>query len=37
VIIAVITVGMMQSAVYKIVDVVTVRHRLMSAVWTVCV
>jgi hypothetical protein len=30
-----ITVGMMQSAVYKIVDMVTVRHRLMSAVRTV--
>jgi hypothetical protein len=32
-----ITVRVMQSAVYKIVDMITVRHRLMSAVWTVCV
>jgi hypothetical protein len=30
-----ITMGMMQSAVYKIVDMVTMRHRFMSAVWTV--
>jgi hypothetical protein len=30
-----ITVGMMQSAVYEIVDVVTMRHRFMSAFWTV--
>jgi hypothetical protein len=28
---------MVQPAVYEIVDVVTVRHRFMSAVWTVCV
>ncbi|WP_172900060.1 hypothetical protein [Bradyrhizobium erythrophlei] len=34
-IITMITMGMMQSAVYKIVDMVTMRHRLMSAVWTV--
>jgi hypothetical protein len=32
-----ITVGMMQSAVYKIVDMVAMRHRLMSAVWAMCV
>jgi len=37
VIIAMIAVRMMESAVYKIVDMITVRHRLMSAVWTVCV
>jgi hypothetical protein len=30
-----ITMGMMQSAVYKIVDMVTMRHCFMSAVWTV--
>ena len=30
-----ITMGMMQSAVYKIVDMVTMRHSFMSAVWTV--
>jgi len=30
-----ITVGMVQPAVYKIVDMVTMRHRFMSAVWTV--
>ena len=30
-----IPVRMMQSAVYKIVDMVTMRHGLMSAVWTV--
>ncbi len=30
-----ITVGMMQPAVYKIVDMVTMRHRFVSAVWTV--
>jgi hypothetical protein len=28
-----ITVRVMQSAVHKIVDMITVRHRLMSAVW----
>ena len=37
VIITMITMGMMQSAVYKIVDMVTMRHRFMSAVWTVYV
>jgi len=37
VIIAMIAVRMVQPAVYKIVDMVTVRHRFMSAVWTVCV
>jgi len=37
VIIAMIAVRMMKSAVYKIVDMITVRHRLMPAVWTVCV
>jgi hypothetical protein len=36
-IIAMITVRMMQPAVYEIVDMVTMRHRFMSAVWTVCV
>ena len=30
-----ITMGMMQSAVYKIVDMVTMRHSFVSAVWTV--
>ena len=30
-----ITMGMMQPPVYKIVDMVTMRHRFMSAVWTV--
>jgi hypothetical protein len=30
-----ITMGMMQSAVYKIVEMVTMRHRFMPAVWTV--
>ncbi|KRQ91695.1 hypothetical protein [Bradyrhizobium valentinum] len=34
-IIAMITVRMVQPAVYKIVDMVTMRHRFMSAVWTV--
>jgi hypothetical protein len=34
-IITMITMGMMQPPVYKIVDVVTMRHRFMSAVWTV--
>jgi hypothetical protein len=28
---------MVQPTVHEIVDVVTVRHRFMSAVWTVCV
>jgi hypothetical protein len=32
-----ITMRMVQSAVYEIVDMVTVRHRFMTAVWTVCV
>lgn len=36
-IIAMITVGMVQPAIYEIVDMVTMRHRFMSAVWTVCV
>jgi hypothetical protein len=35
VIITMITVGMMEPAVYKVVDMVTMRHRFMSAVWTV--
>jgi hypothetical protein len=30
-----ITMGMMQSTIYKIVDMVTMRHCFMSAVWTV--
>jgi hypothetical protein len=30
-----ITMGMMQSALYKIVEMVTMRHRFMPAVWTV--
>jgi hypothetical protein len=32
-----IAMGMMQSAVYEIVDVVAMRHRFVSAIWTVCV
>jgi hypothetical protein len=32
-----ITVRMVEPAVYEIVDMVTMRHRFMSAVWTVCV
>jgi hypothetical protein len=32
-----ITVRMVQPAVYKIVDMVTMRHLFMSAVWTVFV
>ena len=32
-----IAVRMVQPAVYEIVDMVTMRHRFMSAVWTVCV
>jgi hypothetical protein len=32
-----ITMGMMQPAVYKIVDMVAMRHRFVSAVWTVLV
>jgi hypothetical protein len=32
-----ITVRMVQSAVYEIVDMVTMRHLFMPAVWTVCV
>lgn len=32
-----VTVRMVQSTVYKIVDVVTMRHLFMSAVWTMCV
>jgi len=30
-----ITVRMVQPTVHKIVDMVTMRHRFMSAVWTV--
>jgi hypothetical protein len=30
-----ITMGMMQSAVYEIVHMVAMRHRFMSTVWTV--
>jgi hypothetical protein len=30
-----ITVRMVQPAVYEIVDMVAMRHRFMSAVWTV--
>jgi hypothetical protein len=37
VIIAVIAVRMVQPAVYEIVDVVAVRHRFVSAIWTVYV
>jgi hypothetical protein len=37
VIVAMITMRMVQPAVYEIVDVVTMRHLFMSAVWTVCV
>jgi hypothetical protein len=36
-IIAMIAVRMVQPAVYEIVDMVTMRHLFMSAVWTVCV
>jgi hypothetical protein len=36
-IVAMIAVRMVQPAVYEIVDMVTMRHRFMSAVWTVCV
>jgi hypothetical protein len=32
-----IAVRVVQPAVYKIVDMVTMRHHFMSAVWTVCV
>jgi hypothetical protein len=32
-----IAVRMMQPTVYEIVDVVTMRHRFMSVVWTVLV
>jgi len=32
-----ITMRMVQSAVYEIVDMITMRHRFMSAVRTVCV
>ena len=34
-IIAMITVRMVQPAVYQIVDMVAMRHLFMSAVWTV--
>jgi hypothetical protein len=37
VIIAMIAVRMVQPAVYEIVDMVTMRHLFMTAVWTVCV
>ena len=37
VIVAMITMRMVQPAVYEIVDVVTMRHLFMPAVWTVCV
>ncbi|HXL31403.1 MAG TPA: hypothetical protein VN968_19230 [Bradyrhizobium sp.] len=36
-IIAMITVRMVQPAVYEIINVVTMRHLFMSAVWTVSV
>jgi len=32
-----ITMRMVQPAVYEIVDMVTMRHRFVSAIWTVCV
>ena len=32
-----ITVGMVQPTVHEIVDMVAMRHRFMSAIWTVCV
>jgi hypothetical protein len=32
-----IAVRMVQPAVYKIVDMVPMRHRFVSAIWTVCV
>jgi len=32
-----VAVRVMESAIYKIVDMITMRHRLMSAAWTVCV
>jgi hypothetical protein len=35
VIIAMVTVRMVQTTVYEVVDMVTMRHRFMSAVWTV--
>jgi hypothetical protein len=37
VIIAMIAMRMVQATVYEIVDMVTVRHRFMSATWTVLV
>jgi hypothetical protein len=37
VIVAVITMRVMQTAIYNIVHMVAVRDRLMSAVWAVCV
>jgi hypothetical protein len=37
VIIAMITVRMVQPTIYEIVDMITMRHLFMSAVWTVCV
>jgi hypothetical protein len=35
VIIAMVTVRMVQTTVYEVVDMVIMRHRFMSAVWTV--
>lgn len=35
VIIAMVTVRMVQTTVYEVVDMVAMRHRFMSAVWTV--
>jgi hypothetical protein len=37
VIIAMITMRMVQPAIYEIVDMVAMRHLFMTAVWTVCV
>ena len=34
-IIAMITVWMVQSAVYEVIDMVSMRHLFMSAAWTV--
>jgi hypothetical protein len=34
-IVAVITMRMVQPAVYEIIDVISMRHLFMSAVWTV--
>jgi hypothetical protein len=35
VIIAMVPVGMVQTTAYEIIDMVTMRHRFMSAVWSV--